>query len=63
MGRVLHLGSSFMWAELAWAELVLVRVVLHPCAIMQLILEVTDKIQYYIPHKAYYQFLREIPIW
>ena len=30
MGRVLHLGPSFMWAELAWAELVLGRVVLHP---------------------------------
>ena len=35
MGRVLHLGPSwhgpsFMWAELVGAELVLVRVVLHP---------------------------------
>ena len=35
MDRVLHLGPSwhgpiFMWAELAWAELVLGRVVLHP---------------------------------
>ena len=35
MGRVLHLGPSwhgpiFMWAELAWAELVMGRVVLHP---------------------------------
>ena len=35
MGRVLHLGpswhgTSFIWAELAWAELVLGRVVLHP---------------------------------
>ena len=35
MGRVLHLGPSwhgpiFMWVELAWAELVLGRVVLHP---------------------------------
>ena len=35
MGRVLHLrpswhGPSFMWAELARAELVLGRVVLHP---------------------------------
>ena len=35
MGRVLHLGSSwhgpsFMWAELAWVELVLGRAVLHP---------------------------------
>ena len=35
MGRVVHLGPSwhgpsFMWAELVGAELVLVRVVLHP---------------------------------
>ena len=35
MGRVLHLGpswhgTSFIWAELAWAELVLGRDVLHP---------------------------------
>ena len=35
MGRVLHLGPSwhgpsFIWAELARAELVLGRVVLHP---------------------------------
>ena len=35
MGRVLHLGPGwhgpiFKWAELAWAELVLGRVVLHP---------------------------------
>ena len=35
MGRVLNLGPSwhgpcFRWAELAWAELVLGRVVLHP---------------------------------
>ena len=35
MGRVLHLGPSwhgpsFMWADLAWAELVLGLVVLHP---------------------------------
>ena len=38
MGRVLHLGPSwhgpiFMWAKLAWAELVLGRVVLHPIEI------------------------------
>ena len=38
MGRVLHLGTSwhgprFMWAELAWAELVLGRVVLHPISV------------------------------
>ena len=33
IGRVLHLGPSFMWAELAWAKLILGRVVLHPTAL------------------------------
>ena len=40
MGRVLHLGPSwhgpsFMWAELVGAELVLVRVVLHPATCLK----------------------------
>ena len=38
MGRVLHLGPSwhgpiYMRADLAWAELVLGRVVLHPSVV------------------------------
>ena len=40
MGRVLHLGPSWhgpnsMWVELVGAELVLVRVVLHPLMLVE----------------------------
>ena len=39
-GRVMHLGPSFKWAELAWAELVLGRAVLHP--VVQRLLSVNN---------------------
>ena len=53
MGRVSHLGPSwhgpsFIWAELVGAELVLVRVVLHPThTLLYIYLYVT--LDYYVP--------------